>query len=269
MILKHLSFTQGTWQFMSVAILRDPKRRQDHIDDRESAFHVLVYNLLRYTKHNRLKGLQGELRIFDECDEGNTGGKLKAFFLLQDVKGLVFTKRPVLDQLIQELAVTFSVRYEGPPDAALDAFFKSEAGAESSLNPAIRRRNLNERWWLVETMRKYLQDKSEWINKDDRACLNSLISAAETARRKTKQQNDIANRDGAASRKRSHKAMYGSSESDDYYDSDESEEDEEDGDDDDLEEVEEEDGDEEEEEDDEGVEDDDDGSEGDDDEEAE
>jgi hypothetical protein len=73
---------QGTWQFISAALLRKPHRIQIIEDDRESAIHVLTWLALRYTKHDDLANLNAHLEIYDEVDppqsEGiATGGRAK------------------------------------------------------------------------------------------------------------------------------------------------------------------------------------------------
>ncbi|TFK45228.1 hypothetical protein OE88DRAFT_1689281 [Heliocybe sulcata] len=42
----------GTWQFMSAALLRNPKKVHQVADDLESFVHVLIYESLRYLRHN-------------------------------------------------------------------------------------------------------------------------------------------------------------------------------------------------------------------------
>lgn len=80
-----------------------------------------------------------------------TKGIYKIDLLTTAVNDLVFTDRPLLNQIVRELATLLSVRYESPPDKILLAFFESEAGAKSTPNPIIRRRNLDQWLWL-ETM---------------------------------------------------------------------------------------------------------------------
>ncbi|KIM72265.1 hypothetical protein PILCRDRAFT_82020, partial [Piloderma croceum F 1598] len=44
-------FPQGTWQFMSAALLQDNEKCNELEDDRESCLHVLTWTALRFTKH--------------------------------------------------------------------------------------------------------------------------------------------------------------------------------------------------------------------------
>jgi hypothetical protein len=54
---------QGTWQFISAALLHKPHRIQKIEDDRESAIHVLTWLALRYTKHDDLANLMLTLKF--------------------------------------------------------------------------------------------------------------------------------------------------------------------------------------------------------------
>ena len=73
---------QGTWQFISAALLCNPQRIQSIEDNCELAIHVLTWLALRYTKHNKLDNLHTYLTIYDEvgCRQSKgiaTGGRAK------------------------------------------------------------------------------------------------------------------------------------------------------------------------------------------------
>jgi hypothetical protein len=74
-------FSQGRWQFMSAALLRNNKKCNELEDDRESCLHVLTWTALRFTKHTCSEGDSSMfLRAFDdeyEDQEGVKGGDLK------------------------------------------------------------------------------------------------------------------------------------------------------------------------------------------------
>ncbi|KAF8191341.1 hypothetical protein BJ912DRAFT_830421, partial [Pholiota molesta] len=76
----------GTWQFMSIHLLREQLHYHDIEDDRESALYVLLWTALRYTKHIDLGDIKGSntkdlLAAFDEVrpddNEQNRGGSSK------------------------------------------------------------------------------------------------------------------------------------------------------------------------------------------------
>jgi len=113
----------GTWQFISISLLLKMSGRHELADDRESAFWVLVWVLLRYSKHNlssdRLARL---LHIFDESDwfdDAVEGGMGKQNVIRDQVLSnmVQFSDHPVLNQLLRYLSDIFSVRYREQPSA--------------------------------------------------------------------------------------------------------------------------------------------------------
>jgi hypothetical protein len=111
-------FLQGTWQYMSAALLQDNDKCNELEDDRESCLHVLTWTALRFTKHTISGGGSNRfLRAFDEeyeDEDSVKGGDLKKGFLLgRDIPHTVkFDRRPQLDALIRGLAEAFAARYE-------------------------------------------------------------------------------------------------------------------------------------------------------------
>src|SRR6266704_1536331 len=163
-------YPQGTWQFMSAKLLSEPHLNQGIEDDRESAFYVLLYLGLLYTKHNQIsQKLDTYLEIFNYTTVAGgvaEGGDLKKAFLVTQghANALNFNCHPMND-LIKDLRSTFSVRYEAPPSEAAFARYenmKLKPDFADALvdHPAalyeVRQNTLQERGWLVKTILKYL-----------------------------------------------------------------------------------------------------------------
>ncbi|KAF8184433.1 hypothetical protein BJ912DRAFT_1060958 [Pholiota molesta] len=130
----------GTWQFMSAMLQDRPNRPHQIQDDRESAFHVLLWIALRYTEsnvhdtpllgsdltasetidtipHNDVINL---MRAYDEAYVDGSGairgGLVKQALFTSDVLSrLEFSGRPELNALVEEFVETFKVRYEKSP----------------------------------------------------------------------------------------------------------------------------------------------------------
>ncbi|KAF8176473.1 hypothetical protein BJ912DRAFT_699372 [Pholiota molesta] len=184
----------GTWQFMSAKLLKNSSTRHTHLDDRESAFYVLLWVALRYTQTERASGstytphdvLRGFDEIFIDKDGRSQGGDRKHWLLTHyETEGIIFTDRPELHSLMVELAQVLVVRYDRKPTAEaiagvqtslaeLEAAKDNDSFPKSLLNGY--QRNLDEnrayvyqktmdqlgkKGWLVDTIRKYLR-KGEW-----------------------------------------------------------------------------------------------------------
>ena len=173
---------QGTWQFMSAKLLSEPQLNQGIDDDRESAFYVLLYLGLLYTKHNQvLQELESYMEIFNYVTFANNnvakGGDLKTNFLVthRRADALHFDCHPMND-LIKDLRNTFSVRYEEPPSEAVLANYEDLKLNLDVLSGALlyhpaalyeaRQNLLRERGWLVKTISKYLDDPHVWPDND-------------------------------------------------------------------------------------------------------
>ncbi|KAK0434022.1 hypothetical protein EV421DRAFT_1842230 [Armillaria borealis] len=80
----------GTWQFMSIGLLRDRKKQHLPQDDFESFIYVMLYHGLRYLRHSKVgPGLRDTIAsIFDDAiDNGDgtwSGGSGKASVTLED-----------------------------------------------------------------------------------------------------------------------------------------------------------------------------------------
>lgn len=66
------SHSQGTWQFLSIGLLKDPKKPHTLLDDLESFLWVLTYMGLHYLKHT----FRGVIEMFDEYRSAGSGGAL-------------------------------------------------------------------------------------------------------------------------------------------------------------------------------------------------
>ena len=197
---------------MSSALLKNPELPQDLEDDRESAFHVLSWIALRYTKHNELNGLSRLLSAYDECYDtaaGPRGGDGKIAFMTQ-AWTMTFNERPALTELIASLAETFNVRYakitaheedveevrallldlDTDPPAngdvmAISSLLSQERVKFSSqliAYPfAAAKLKVSKRGWLVRRIR-YSTDDPRW-HESDKAELNPIIGGS-TGKRK-------------------------------------------------------------------------------------
>ena len=190
-------YPQGTWQFMSAKLLSQPHSDQGLEDDRESAFYVLLYLGLLYTKHNQIsQKLDTYLEIFDYTTIANNvaeGGDLKKAFLVSHGRAdaLIFDCHP-MNNLIKDLRNTFSVRYEEPPSEAVlsnyeDLKRNSDGFAQALLyHPAAlheaRQNLLKERGWFVKTIVKYLEDPDLVWPTDDTAKSNREVNSKKRKR---------------------------------------------------------------------------------------
>ena len=202
---------------MSAKLLSEPHSNQGIEDDRESAFYVLLYLGLLYTKHSQvLHELESYMEIFDYVTFANNnvakGGDLKSNFLVTHghADALNFDCHP-MDNLIRDLRNTFSVRYEAPPSEAAFARYealklKPDIYAEALVDhPAALyeacQNTLQERGWLIKTILKYLEDPHVWPA-DNVANIN-LIS-------KKRKRQEMEQNSGLKSKKSSHNRSSGS-----------------------------------------------------------
>jgi len=157
---------------MSAKLLSEPHSNQGIEDDRESAFYVLLYLGLLYTKHNQIsQKLDTYLEIFDYTTVANDvaeGGDLKKAFLVTQGRAdaLNFDCHP-MNNLFRDLRNTFSVRYEELPSEAAFARYESMKLKPDFVDALVdhpaalhetRQNSLQERGWLVNTIVKYLDD---------------------------------------------------------------------------------------------------------------
>ncbi|KAK0233952.1 hypothetical protein IW262DRAFT_1452502 [Armillaria fumosa] len=124
----------GTWQFMSIGLLRDRKKQHLPQDDFESFIYVMLYHGLRYLRHSKVgPGLRDTIAsIFDDgTDNGDgtwSGGNGKASMTLKDKGNLGVNFRfdcGPINQWIQEalLAIgewrNYSTQGEPSPKSSL------------------------------------------------------------------------------------------------------------------------------------------------------
>jgi hypothetical protein len=146
---------------MSAKLLSDTRLKQGIEDDRESAFYVLLYLGLLYTKNNQIyQDLESYMEIFDYVTFGHNsvakGGDLKSNFLATQGRAdaLKFDCKPMND-LMKDLRSTVSVRYEAPPSEVF-ARFDIQSNVADTLAAIHERRQctLREQGWLVKTILK-------------------------------------------------------------------------------------------------------------------
>jgi hypothetical protein len=173
-------YAQGTWQFMSAKLLSDTRLKQGIEDDRESAFYVLLYLGLLYTKNNQIyQELESYMEIFDYVTFGHNsvakGGALKRDFLATQGRAdaLDFDCKPMND-LLKDLRSTSSVRYEPSLSEVLAGLFDIQPNVADTLAALHdgRQSILRERGWLVKTILKHLDKK--WPENDE-ARRNDLL----------------------------------------------------------------------------------------------
>jgi len=206
-----LLYTQGTWQFMSVAILQDPEKVHDICDDRESAFYVLTWTALRYGNHDQMHPdrLSRHLERYDysyPAGKHIKGGELKRLMLCACILSKEVTFNPPLNRLIEDLTAHLHARYvkiEASSQKHLESVTKTitkleqaPASTETQRNLELCReiridnpaykipmllKRLETRNWLVETMRRHLAE-SDWPLNDS-AYLEECHSASNSKKR--------------------------------------------------------------------------------------
>ncbi|TFK83362.1 hypothetical protein K466DRAFT_665889, partial [Polyporus arcularius HHB13444] len=131
----------GTWQSMSVAILKNPRRVVEIPDDLESFFHVLLYHAIRYL-HSNLDELEvGDwIEDFFDCytvtDDVYYCGKTKLYVMttsaqLTSSKGKVSFESP-MDELLGFLLSSFKALYAVTAyDEEQESLAKSSDGLEN------------------------------------------------------------------------------------------------------------------------------------------
>ena len=154
---------QGTWQFISTALLRCPGKTHEISDDLESSFFVLLYYALHYVRHNKSDSDVDMEMLFDEDEErvvdGKTiiyGGKGKARMYTHKswVTGLEFSSKPLTD-LFWELRGLFR---------GLEQYEVAEEDEERAayLNRALKAKDPKE---ILRLFKKAL-DRDDWPDND-------------------------------------------------------------------------------------------------------
>lgn len=159
---------------------------------------------MRFTAHDQAStNLARTLELFDEAfdtTDGVRGGRLKELALISTdgaPYNVKFKGRPSLNDLFKELATTFAIRYTKQPsqDARkieqqiLQKMAHNPESIEEYLPnlPWHRHQYLTERLrsqtWLVETINRYLRDRSLWPT-DDKA-ISQFVGIADGTRKRT------------------------------------------------------------------------------------
>ncbi|KAK0196367.1 hypothetical protein F5146DRAFT_1152091 [Armillaria mellea] len=158
----------GTWQFMSAHLLLSSATTNTLVDDKESSLWVLLYITMRYT-HNSCEpvALDHDLKFWFQDyvigSRGDTGGAGKHSVLSLPQRVLPSFSVPGLNNLLQELADVFAVRYQpepSPGDDAVHEFVKASPQpqmAEYSTKGQYlaKMEKLNSPTWLIKTLRKH------------------------------------------------------------------------------------------------------------------
>jgi hypothetical protein len=113
---------QGTWQFMSAALVKNNNALHTFVDDLESFLYVILWLTLMYSPSSMMVDdcTTFMQQVMDPVQFTNTGSTIKADFLqgcsvLRELK-FKNPSRPGLQKLLMDLAMLFSVRYEPVPD---------------------------------------------------------------------------------------------------------------------------------------------------------
>ncbi|KAH8099739.1 hypothetical protein BXZ70DRAFT_214941 [Cristinia sonorae] len=107
----------GTWQFLSVALVSNPKKVHDILDDMESCYWVLLYQALHHFQSSAKT--RKTLKMFDEVEEditsgggyASTGGEKKCAHLALFYHKLRFSSCR-LDEVIRGISEHFSRYYK-------------------------------------------------------------------------------------------------------------------------------------------------------------
>ncbi|KAH7918538.1 hypothetical protein BV22DRAFT_1041706 [Leucogyrophana mollusca] len=208
----------GTWQFMSAAILQNPKLPQERKDDIESFLHVTSHTAIAYTPSAMTPDTRGNhLRdVFDEMKQESghvVGGAWKATTLIADryIPETFQTTSP-LGELLRTLSKTIGVRYRTPPTVQER---EDDAGVLAEANPArvpkllVSLRSFNydadckkieTSDWLLETLRAAVADRTKWPEADRAARQPIAGEVLLTKKQQSSYSTYLSNRDSAQAR---------------------------------------------------------------------
>lgn len=162
---------------MSVHLLRSLKHLYGILDDQESSIYVILWNMLRYTPHNRIARIERDLQIFnelthfheDDCDNNTS-------FLIFQYRAFKFNNRPLLDRLFAALCDAFSARYE-----IIDEEREKICGRNIFLHLPSEHHGcldrLRSRKWLVQTMRLHLEPGTSGLQLMDHVEMSALSNS--------------------------------------------------------------------------------------------
>lgn len=192
-----LTGMQGTWQFMSAALVQDKNAPHTFVDDLESFLYVILWVSLMYSAHSiPSPDLTAFMqRVLDPDQYEGTGGHGKADFLQARtfLRSEPFPDRPLLHQLITELAILFAVRYEPIPtqkDMKIAASYAAYAEYDPTHFVAGRYNSrisqLESHQHVIELFRTALEDAAKWPSSDCAVQQQLLPRPPENLKRKTK-----------------------------------------------------------------------------------
>ncbi|KAI0766291.1 hypothetical protein BC629DRAFT_1725485 [Irpex lacteus] len=113
----HHTFRAGTWQFMSIAMLRDPRKAQDILDDYESVFWAFLYGAVHGYRHTKRVGTFNITTVFDAENRSRnhpsivTGGLEKKFMLLPLLEGGLEFNSSAMNGLVRGMCLQWSDLY--------------------------------------------------------------------------------------------------------------------------------------------------------------
>ncbi|KAJ3544208.1 hypothetical protein NMY22_g2858 [Coprinellus aureogranulatus] len=154
----------GTWQFMSVSLLKSGTAHEPE-DDRESSFYSLFWTSIRHLRGAMTQAqLRELLEAFDErrvvLNDDNEidvrGGNLKHDLLLQDAseRDFRFSLQP-MTRLIQDLAYAFTQRYIKPPNETRKSAQAKALAAQLAQETAdYIERTIKNPAWMVGRLRE-------------------------------------------------------------------------------------------------------------------
>ena len=104
---------------MSATLVKHRRAHQTFVDNLESFFYVMLWLALMYLSNSMSPpNLTSFVQlVLDPVEYQGTGGNSKAIFLVgrTDLWDLSFPRQPLLQPLLNELAILFAVRYETKP----------------------------------------------------------------------------------------------------------------------------------------------------------
>ncbi|KAI0690210.1 hypothetical protein BC835DRAFT_1417939 [Cytidiella melzeri] len=154
---KNQNYRSGTWAFMSIGMLKNPRKPQELLDDLEAMFWSMLYGALHRFDHT---GRKFNMSIFtesryDTLDDGTSvvvGGDLKSAFLADSAKLPNFKCKP-FNRLISALAGALSRYY-----AAISDVVRAEKNALAADDTEL---DLDDE---VIAARKALHDQHEQVS---------------------------------------------------------------------------------------------------------
>lgn len=200
-----LTGMQGTWQFLSAALIKSKTAPHTFIDDLESIFYVILWLSLFYSVHSMSSGqLTAFIRtVLDPEEYEGTGGSGKINFLLSrsDLRSLDFQGRPLLQPFLMDLVTLFSVRYEPEPTTQEKELALSLMGHELAEQLPYnkyqqRMSQLQSHAYVVQMFDKVIKNRAQWPEDPAEQHADLLPWPHEDKKRKTKTGWGVVESDG-------------------------------------------------------------------------